>query len=138
MLGSAARTAAGLALLRTSLLQPLTNLAALQAQGDAVAELGRKSDAADALGAALAAFPIDVHASVGGVVAARAGGGGIGRVEALARSLASVRAALACVPGLATALGACASSLLAQAAADLAHPVYAQLAAEVDWLVVWG
>ena len=92
MLGSAARTAAGLALLRTSLLQPLTNLAALQAQGDAVAELGRKSDAADALGAALAAFPIDVHASVGGVVAARAGPGTIsGQSRAPSRAAKALR-----------------------------------------------
>ncbi|KAG2441521.1 hypothetical protein HXX76_003143 [Chlamydomonas incerta] len=143
LLGAGVRTRAGARLLRSSLLQPLADVASLDMRYDTVGELmadgGRL--AFDA-GQVLSQLPPDLDrmcyslAAAGLAAAAGGGGGGGGRggrgIGGLVQALLLLRGVLALTEPLAEALEGACSPLLAAVVANCRNPQLGRLRASID------
>ncbi|GMH42445.1 hypothetical protein BSKO_10364 [Bryopsis sp. KO-2023] len=131
------KTACGSRLLRSHLLQPLTDIETLSCRYDCVQELVADDEMMFNVGDALAKFPRDMDKMCGNLVIRPSVGGGAGsaaseaslsrKIASLINSMILLKDVLSALSDLATALGPCRCDLLRVILANCSHPTFTDL-----------
>ncbi|KAL4430860.1 hypothetical protein ABPG75_006116 [Micractinium tetrahymenae] len=128
------KTRCGARLLRANLLQPLRDIATLNARYDCVEELMEEGEMAFSVAACLAQLPSDLDKMCGclNLRPAKSEAGTLRRIAGMIQSFILLHEALAVLPSLAAALAGARCELLRAVAAAAGHAAFAELAAELE------